>query len=309
MLKNKILPAILTILISMFVSVGCGIKDANQPIHSTDEPIITGKISRTLTYEGVEREYILYLSEKYSEDSDLPLLIFLHSYGWNAEKAMMQTGFNALADEHGFVVVYPDAIPNWNSGISDNPDYPTPDTNDVGFIKALITEIHTLYHIDLERVYAAGFSNGGFMAYRLACEASEHFTAIASVGGSMANSVYENCEPNSAISVMEIHGTKDQFVPYNVTKAWKSVFEVIDFWARANACESSEIEILPDIDTKDASTAEKASYTDCVEDNAVVLIKVKDGGHTWPGEDSSTYGQVNQDINASEEIWKFFSQH
>lgn len=281
-------------------------KEADQPVNPTANPDF---FNGTLTYEGMEREYLAYLPEKYIEETNLPLLIFLHSYGWNAEKALMQTRFDQLADEHGIVVVYPNAIPNWNSGIAENPDYPTPDTDDVGFILALINEMHTLYQIDLEQVYAAGFSNGGFMAYRLACETSGKIAAIASVGGAMSNRVYENCNPGKSLSVLTIHGTDDHYVPYNGMQSWKSAYEVFEYWTAVNACQSTEIETLADIDPEDASTVEKVSHTDCTEGNTVTLMKVKNGGHTWPGEDNSSYGQVNMDIDASEEIWQFFSEH
>lgn len=309
MLKNKSCFTIAVILLITILVVGCGIKEAHQPINPVNEAGSPEYSNGTLTFDGIERDYLIHLPDEYSEGTSLPLVVFLHSYGWNAEKALLHTGFKKVADDNGFVIVYPNAIPNWNSGIGENSDYPTPDIDDVGFIRALITEMHDLYHIDLDRVYTTGFSNGGFMAYRLACEASQEIAAIASVGGLMSNSVYENCEPASAIPVMEIHGTNDKYVPYNGMQSWKSVYEIIDYWAKANACESTEIEDLADIDPEDDSTIVKVSHTDCDGNNTVILMRINNGTHTWPGEDSSTYGQVNRDINASEEIWEFFSQY
>lgn len=309
MLRFKSFSALVLILFVMTFAAACGTRKAVQPTPNADMQDGPGFFSKTLTFDGIERDYLVYLPDEYSIETSLPLVVFLHSYGWNAEKAMKQTGFNQLAEEHGFVVVYPNAIPNWNSGISQNPDYPTPEIDDVGFIKALIAKTHDLYQIDLDRVYASGFSNGGFMSYRLACEASEEIAAIASVGGLMSNNVYENCNPKRAIPVMEIHGTRDDFVPFNGMRSWKSVYEIMDFWSNANACQSTEIEELADIEPEDGSSVVKVSHLDCDENNSVILYRVNDSGHTWPGEAGSTYGLVNQDMDASAEIWKFFSQY
>lgn len=300
----------------MVVCVGCGDGKAEEPISPTEEPISVieepinpDDLRSTFIFEGEERDYLLYLPDAYSTEVSLPLVIVLHSYGWKAKIAMWNTDFNEVAEKYGFVIVYPNATPNWNSGIGDNPSYPTPDSDDVAFIKALITEMRELYHIDLERVYATGYSNGGFMAYRLACEASDQIAAIASVGGAMPESVFDNCKPKRAVSVLEMHGTKDTTVQYNGRPGWKSMEEAIDFWSSNNACESVETQTMADIDPEDESTIEKISHTNCKDGSSVILMKVENGGHTWPGEDDSAYGRVNKDIDASAEIWKFFEQY
>ena len=89
----------------------------------------------------------------------------------------------------------------------------------------------------------------------------------------------------------------------------KSIEESIDFWVSVNGCESTASEAMLDIDPGDESTIEKISYTNCAEGCAVILMKVENAGHTWPGEDESKFGRVNKDIDASEEIWKFFAEH
>jgi len=170
-------------------------------------------------------------------------------------------------------------------------------------------EMHKLYQVDLDRVYATGYSNGGFMSYKLACQLSEEIAAVASVGGAMPESEFANCKPKRAVSVLEIHGTKDGSVPYKGMPGLKSTEEAIDFWSSANACESMETQTMADIDTEDDSTIEKISHTNCKDGSSVILMKVENGGHTWPGEDDSPYGRVNKDMDASEEIWKFFAKH
>jgi polyhydroxybutyrate depolymerase len=288
------------------LSVGCTAVEVEEPVSPPAEPTEEEYLIETFTYEGEEREFIVYLPEVYSDESSLPLIVYLHSYGWNARRGMWNTDFNEVAEAYGFVIVYPDAAPNWNSGQT---SFPSPESDDVTFIKAVISETHERYNINLDRVYATGYSNGGHMSYRLACEASDVISAIASVAGSMAESVYDLCQPVRPISILAIHGTGDTTMPYNGKSGMKSVEESIDFWVMINKCGSKETQALPDIDPDDGSTIEKTTHSECAEGSSVVLMKVENAGHTWPGEDDSTFGRVNKDIDASIEIWKFFADH
>ena len=305
-MNNKLL-SIIFMMLFLAGGVGCGGGATEEPVSPTVKPNEEEYLTETFIYEGEEREYILYLPDVYSEEASLPLVVYLHSYGWDSKRGMWNSNFNEIAEKYGFVIVYPNATPNWNSGINDVSSYPTPDTDDVSFIKTLITKMNEMYHIDLEQVYATGYSNGGIMSYRLACEADDQIAAIASVAGGMSESMFENCKPKRAISILEIHGTKDTTLPYTGRPGLKSSEEGIDFWVTANACESTESLKMADIEPEDGSTIEKISHSNCTDGSAVVLMKVVNGGHTWPGEDESTYGRLNKDINASEEIWKFFS--
>ncbi len=118
-------------------------------------------------FDGRTRNYMVYLPTNYTGSTNFPLVICLHPYDWGAQRMMDYTKLNQVADASDFIVVYPSAIPNWNSGIADNPSYPTPNVDDVGFIDALIDIMSNRYSIDLERIYACGYSNGGCMSYKL----------------------------------------------------------------------------------------------------------------------------------------------
>ena len=142
--------------------------------------------TRSFDFDGNTRSYILFVPKNYPGDSSFPLVIYLHCYGWNAERGMNYTNLNQVADTANFVVAYPNAIPNWNSGVGDNRDWPTPDVDDVGFINALIDTLINNYSIDSDRIYACGYSNGGFMSYKLACRLSHRIAAIASVCGEIS---------------------------------------------------------------------------------------------------------------------------
>lgn len=192
--------------------------------------------TRDFDFEGHQRNYIVYLPDNYPDSLNSPLVIYLHSYGWTAQQGMNYTLLHQIADTSGFIVVFPNAISNWNSGIGDNPDWATPNVNDVGFINALIDTVSSHYRIDLERIYACGYSNGGFMAYKLACQLSHRIAAIASVGGVISTSTAANCNPLRAILVLQIHGTEDPWVSINGTTGCHSADQTLSYWTNFNNC-------------------------------------------------------------------------
>lgn len=255
-------------------------------------------------FEGKHRNYMMFLPNNYTGTTNFPLVIYLHSYGWTAQQGMDYTLLNHVADTSNFVIAYPNAIPNWNSGIGDNSSWPTPDVNDVGFINALIDTLNNNYSIDLNRIYACGYSNGGFMAYKLALQLSHRFAAIASVGGVISTST---ANPLSTITmpVLQIHGTSDPWVPISGKTGWYSVDETLSYWTNLNNCVESDTTILPDLDKTDGCSVEKINYRNC---STVIYYKVINGGHTWPGAGPPGYtaGNTNQDIHASTLILNFF---
>jgi polyhydroxybutyrate depolymerase len=256
-------------------------------------------------FEGTNRNYIVYVPSGHSSLNSAPLLFVLHGFTQNAQAIMNYSNFNDYAEQQGFIVVYPNGIGNaWNVDVGGGST-----ANDVGFISALIDTLNVLYGVDLERVYATGFSNGGFMSYRLACELNTRIAAVASVAGTMSNSAFDACMPGRALPIMHIHGTSDFIVSYNGGFGNKSVNEVISFWTSNNNCpEEPEIIQLPDL-VQEGSTVEQHTFSPCDDETRVMLLKVINGGHTWPGATgNSGIGITNRDISASEMIWNFLSQ-
>ena len=181
--------------------------------------------------------------------------------------------------------------------------------DDVGFTEALIDELATLYTINLDRVYATGMSNGGFMSFLLACQLSEKIAAVASVTGSMTQDTFNDCNAQLPTPVLQIHGTEDDVVLYNGNTLSIPIADVISYWVDYNNCETTpSTTTLPDLDVSDGSTVEHSVYEN--SDNGITTehMKVIGGGHTWPGSVLNTAG-TNQDIDASMEIWLFFSRY
>jgi polyhydroxybutyrate depolymerase len=263
----------------------------------------------TIIHNGITRNYIVYIPPTYQPGNSWPLVFVLHGFTQSSSTIMNVSGFNAIADTGNFIVAYPNGVGNaWNtnSGMTGGST-----ADDIGFIGALTDTLHTLYNIDLNRVYSCGFSAGGYMSHRLACESARCYAAIASVSGTMSNAAYAACAPSRPTPVMQIHGTSDFIVSYNGgVAAGKSVDDVIALWTGSNTCSTPPaVQLLPDINTQDNSTVEKSVYAPCSSGTRVELYKVIGGGHQWPGTNSllGGLGAINRDISASAEIWNFFS--
>ena len=286
-------------------------------------------LNRTLLHDGLTRRYTLYVPPSYTGEATWPLVLNLHGLGGSAAVLRSTSGMNAVADAGHFLVAYPDATVNpqvalsqWNEG-STFPNGP----DDVGFIDALLDELESGYRINPSKVYAAGFSGGGMMSYYLGEQMSDRLAAIASVSG---QHIANPTAPRS-LPVSHMHGTADSSLPIGggfanvppplISFMFPPVTDVIDAWRDSNNCVGEpSITQLPDLNTQDGSTVEMIQYQDCdcyltsseEERPAEVLFyRIEGGGHTWPGGGSQPpqNGTVNRDINASEEIWKFFSRH
>lgn len=271
---------------------------------------------QTLQWSGRERTYLFHLPPTNDDAQQLPLVIVLHGGGGDAESAAKMTGMSAKADQENFIVVYPngtgrlnDRLLTWNSGnccgyaLYNNVD-------DVGFVRALIAKLQTNYHIDAKRIYATGISNGGMMAYRLACELSDQIAAIAPVAGALNN----ECAPKRLVSVIAYHGTADRNVLYDGgtpqqkleshPRTDRSVASAMAFWVQRDGCAAT-----PRRDER--SNIVRDEYPDCASGSAVVLYTIKGGEHAWPGGDrpSILLDQPTQEISATDAMWEFFAQH
>ncbi len=263
---------------------------------------VRSQINGSFNFDGINRTWIVYLPVDYSQGESIPLLLALHGYTQNGQEMMQFSGFNSIADTGNFVVVYPDGVANsWNVGFSGGST-----ADDVGFLSALIDTLHQRYNIDLNRVYSTGFSNGGFMSYRLACELGNRIAAIAPVSGTMTDVAGSSCTPQREMPVLHIHGTNDFVVSYNGGFGNQSVDQVLEFWNNYNECPATPVIVnLPDI-VAEGSTVQRYSWAPCTDSAEVILLKVINGGHTWPGSVGTTgIGITNRDIVASSEIWNF----
>ena len=258
-------------------------------------------------HNGIMRTYIVYVPAIYNANTAVPLLFNLHGYSSTNSQQQFYGNFMAIADTANFIMVLPNGTLDgqnqrfWNTFGGSSVD-------DVGFINALIDTIAADYSIDLNRVYSTGMSNGGFMSYQLACSLSNRITAIASVTGSMITPNLNACQPWRPVPVMEIHGTADATVPYEGGQGFTHIDTLVKYWVEFNECTEVDSVDVADIDNTDGCTAKHYVYSGGSLGSSVELYKIIGGGHTWPGA-LFPIGVTNQDINASREIWRFFSQY
>lgn len=267
-------------------------------------------VNGLISHDGKQRSYILYIPASYSRDVPVPLVFNFHGYASNANAQMRYGDFRSIADTAGFIVVHPQGIllngvPHWNVG-----GWTQGSTaDDVGFTEMLIDHIASSYNIDLNRIYSTGMSNGGYMSFLLACQLSDKIAAVASVTGSMTPQIFNNCNPQHPTPVLQIHGTFDNVVPYTGASWTKSIDETLQYWVNYNDCNpTANKTALPNASLLDGSTAEYINYQNGDRQATVEHFKIKGGGHTWPGTVLRAPG-TNYDIDASAEIWKFFSRY
>lgn len=264
------------------------------------QPIQLGESTGELSYDGRQRTYTLYTPKSHERDYPMPLVLAFHGYGSQGKDLAQNTEFNRLAEQKGFIVVYPDGIERrWNplnkilTGV-----------DDVGFVPALIDHIKQIRAIDSRRVYAAGVSNGGFLVQRLACESSNEIAAFASVVASLPTQFQLTCRPSRSVPMLMMNGTEDQKVPWQGGNLFYgsilSVPDSIDFWRTHNNCPAQ-----PQTKRLAGDRVEIARYTNCQDNTEVELVKLEGAGHVWPKGGSGP----SQLLNGSQEIWSFFQRH
>lgn len=261
----------------------------------TSAPIQPMDAERTLLVNGLQRSYLIYIPPGLSDQQAVPLVFIFHGFGESGLLARLYTGLDAIASANRFVLVYPNGSgPNgafsWNgSGCCGYADENQVD--DIAFVRAIIADVRTLVGIDDKRIYAAGFSNGALLAYRLACEISDTFAAIAPVGGIL---LYSPCEPQQPVSVLHIHGLQDTRVPFiNSGQPFPSGEQSVATWATLNGCTDAQI-------VEQTEFLTHTSYGPCAPGIAVELYTL-DIGHAWPS--SLTIAPLSQTV------WDFFAAH
>jgi polyhydroxybutyrate depolymerase len=228
----------------------------------------------------------------------LPLLFVLHGYTGEAPVIRNYSGFDSIADEENFIVVYVQGVTDvtnttgWNVNVVATFN----DVDDVGLFAALIKHFKGNYNIANDKIFSTGMSLGGFMSYRLACELDE-INSIGSVTGSMA--VYYNCVPPNQKSIIHFHGTSDTVVPYN-GNAWSyNVENAHSFWVNYNNCQNQSEVTVPDFNGDGVYSTQLISY-DCDGSREVILYTMQNEGHTWFKK------EWGHDIDTSRLIWEFF---
>jgi len=328
-----------------------------DPVGNKDNPPVKdGKLSGygpgnykfTLIHDGLNRKYLVHVPKTYDRSKSSPVVMALHGGGGNAANAPKYFGLNRKSDTAGFILVYPEGhgrtvfgktFATWNAGrccgeaLKNNSD-------DVGFIRAMVDKLESDFNVDKKRIYATGMSNGAQMVYRLACELSDRIAAIAPVG---SQGTFDNCRPERPVPVLHIQGKDDpcslydggicgrcmaEFwqelgmpVPYD---DWKcvSIPSYVGIWRARNSCSEKSDQTF----RNKGATCE--TYEGCKQNADVTLCTVEGLGHNWPGQAAygveacekspegkickiwkEKVGPLSQDLMANDMIWDFFKDH
>lgn len=308
----RLLPLLVILLLTLAVAPLAAQSDADDDgpagtpaVCNPAKPVVLrGTVERRITVDGLQRSYRLHIPASYDGQTALPLVFSLHGFTGNVHNQARITGWDALAEEHSFIVVYPQGagIPSrWNT--EDGALGSLAITDDVAFINTLIDRLSADLCIDEARVYVNGFSNGGGMTEYLACELSERIAAVATVAGAY-NDDFTACQPTRPVPLMAFHGQADPIVPYfggDDAMALPRIPSWITSWADRNGCDG-----LPD-SFRVGPTSERQDFTAC--DAPVSFVVIYDAGHVWPGETA----QFNTDdegayLDASAMMWDFYSE-
>lgn len=262
----------------------------------------------TLQHQNFTRRFTVYLPKNFTPDKKRPLFINMHGFTSTMSQQMTYSDFNKTADEKDCIVVYPDGVQSrWNSGTNFGV---SSGVDDVGFLSKLIDRMILLYNADPEMIYSTGYSAGGFMSYRLACQLTNRVSAIAPVAASIVEDTYAACTPFRPISVIAFNGTADGVTNYNGFPGnFRPVLEVINLWVNKNGCDTPAVQTQIPNSVNDNTTVTKFAYELCDADAQVVLMRINNGGHTWPGSTQIGVGNTTRDIRANDELYNFCTSH
>jgi polyhydroxybutyrate depolymerase len=321
-MTRRILVAVIAIAV-----LACVGTPGSASVSSGEQRLPPGTHLRTLEHEGRNRSYLVHIPPQAASGDPLPVVLAFHGGGGNAKGQEAYSEMDALADEAGFIVVYPNGtgrfngfLLTWNAGgccgyARENR------VDDVGFSREVIRDLAQTTAVDASRIYATGLSNGAMMAYRLAAEAPDLVSAIAPVAGAVQA---ESFAPGRPIPVLHFHSVDDPRAlydgglgpPFPLTASRVNhvpVDSVLEAWARNNGCGPGAEEVEARVGPSDAEPAQTAThlvYPECAPGGAVELWRLTGAGHVWPGGVpgylQSILGPSTDVIDANREMWEFF---
>jgi polyhydroxybutyrate depolymerase len=243
------------------------------------------------------RPVSLYVPSGYDGQTNIPLVLLLHGYGSEGAQHEAYLQFQPLAESRRFFYCYPNgtvdfarqrfwtaadaACDFWNTGV-----------DDADYLRTLIEEIGRRFGVDPKRVFLFGHSNGGWLAYRMACQSADLIAGIGSLAG-MPFLDPSRCGPSAPVNILHIHGTADDIVPYVGGALALSSFpanmppypgavKAIQLWADYNGASNPVSDPTPTLDlTTDVAGLDTVvtRYTTFPPSGAVELWTINGGGH------------------------------
>ncbi len=300
------LPAFVLILV--LAACGADTKTSSETVAS-DSPSTTQTVATTVaatatppTSDGgaeeqfvqlvAERPYQTYVPASYDASTAMPLVIGLHSFRSDSTQLQQYLQFEPLADQYGFLYALPDGTQNadgdefWNATDACCGGDSTVD--DSAYLRAVIDDMKANYNIDPKRVYIVGFSNGGFMAYRMACDHADVIAAIISIGAATFNDK-NDCAPSEPVSILDVHGSADNTInigggTFMGTSPYPTQDYTAYYWALYDGCpgdgtqyvDTGDYDMDPNLDGAETNVR---VYAPCAAHTSVETWLVKGGAH------------------------------
>ncbi|WIM92925.1 PHB depolymerase family esterase [Actinoplanes oblitus] len=275
---------------AVMVTVACGSgSSAGKP--SASAPAVLPS-SGTGTAEIGGRQVTVHVPDSYHPDRPAPLVIGLHGYSSDAREFESYMRLTPESDRRGFVYAYPDGTTDdrgnrfWNATDACCA-FSSPETDDSGYLSQLISTMRATYRIDSSRVYLIGHSNGGFMAFRMACEHADQVTAIVSLNGASWTDA-ARCRPSRPVSVLAVHSSADETIAFGGGQingvAYPSAATTITQWLGYDRCaatgrDAAPLDLVTDLPAAETSVR---AYTQGCAGGSTVREWTIDGGTHVP---------------------------
>lgn len=273
----------------------------------------------TVTHDGLPRKYLVHVPTKYDPAAPTPVLFALHGGGGDMSYQANDRYYGLItkSEREGFIAVFPNGyskrssgkLATWNAGTCCG-EARDKNVDDVGFIKKIVDNVTRQLNVDRNRIFATGMSNGGMMSYRLACELSDTFSAVAPVAGTDGTTT---CQPKKPISILHIHAKNDDHVLLNGgagPNAFRDESKITNFvsvpatiskWVKANNCNPTPKRTL------DKPGVWCELYSQCQGNVKVQLCVTDTGAHSWPGGTKPRGEAPSKAISANDVMWDFFT--
>jgi polyhydroxybutyrate depolymerase len=255
--------------------------------------------SVSMTVGGVARRYVVMRPA--AVVANAPVLLMLHPNSTTPEATATLSEVADYAATQGFWAVLSAAVGGvWKD------DPAKTGAEDVTFITSLITQL-VGQGANASRIYVSGYSNGGFMATRLACAASDRIAAFGIVAATTRVGLTSSCGTPVSRPKAWFLGTTDSVVPYTGAFDMRSADSTLTWWNGRQGCAGVLATSVPNRVTTDGTTVQQVRYTGCAGGGENQLYTVTGGGHTWPGGvmQAAAYGAVTMDVKATGLIWNF----
>jgi polyhydroxybutyrate depolymerase len=249
----------------------------------------------TTTIDAGRGPITVEVPSSYDGSEPTPVIILLHGYSSSGAVKEAEYQITPLAEELGFLYLYPDGTPDffgnryWNATdaccdlFGGNPD-------DSTYLRDVIAEMQAQFNVDARRIHFFGHSNGGFMSYRMACDHADTVASIATLAGATWSDESQ-CDPLNPVHVLQMHGTADDVISYTggcipLGGCHPGAVETVETWAIYDGCTLVTDTSAPNVDLDagipGAETTVVRYLDQCGLGGSAELWTIPGGAHSPP---------------------------